>query len=128
MEESEGCVRRGVIAGQRRQEGAAASRRRRESQRAGPTHVKNGAPPSMRASLATAAAARCISTSAGVANCGMRVSSLVLTRTVRDSEGSTWAGCVLRRGLKRSRGRSEGQAATSPGVLAQRGSGAAPGS
>lgn len=52
-------------------------------------HVKNGEPPSMDESSATPDAARCVSTSAGVANCGILVSSLVLTRTVRDRVGST---------------------------------------
>lgn len=52
--------------------------------------MKKGAPPSICASPATASAARCISTSAGVANWGMRVSSFVDTSTVRVRLGSTW--------------------------------------
>lgn len=58
-------------------------------------HVKNGAPPSIADSPPSPVAARCISTSEGVANWGMRVSSLVETRTVRDRVGSTWGGWRL---------------------------------
>lgn len=53
------------------------------------THVKKGVPPSMLRSLVRPGACRKASTSLCVLNCGMRVSSLVLTSTVRDREGST---------------------------------------
>jgi hypothetical protein len=55
------------------------------------TEVKKGAPPSMEEPPASCAADGCrnASASAAVANCGMRVSNLVDTSTVRDSVGST---------------------------------------
>ena len=61
------------------------------------TDVKKGLPPSMLA-LASCAAAGCRKASASlpVANCGMRVSNLVLTTTDRESVGSTCAAAHKR--------------------------------